>query len=193
MKVLLAAGSAPCLFADLEAARALYPGAEIMLINGACQLVEDAEHVLSGHTDKAEFFARAREKAFPLAMPWRLHATWMIRHPVPRDLYPSVTDWWGPEHSSGATSAGKAALIGLTMGFDRVVLCGCPMDGSGYVQNESEGIPQLKACQRVGDPKKQEAATIRRYKKRLAELAQTTFKGKVFSMSGYSRECLGSP
>ena len=193
MRVLLAVGSAPCLHDDMRAAKLLYPDAEVMLINGACSVVECAEHVLSGHTDKAEFFARAREKAFPLASPWRLHATWMIRHPVPRDLYPSVTDWWGPEHSSGATSAGKAALIGMTMGFDRIVLCGCPMDGSGYAPGESDGIPQLRACQRVGDPAKQQASTIRRYKKRMAELAGTTFKGRVFSMSGYTREVLGAP
>lgn len=193
MKTLLVVGSAPSLYTDLAAAREKFPGAEVMLVNGACSAVEDAQHVLAGHTDKATFFAKARSDAFPFALPWRLHATWMIRHPVPRDLYPEVTDWWGPEHSSGATSAGKAALIGLSMGFGRIVLCGCPMNGSGYFPGESAGIPQLKACQRIGDATKQEAATIRRYKKKMAELAQTTFKGKVFSMSGYTREVLGAP
>ena len=193
MRVLLAVGSAPGLYADLANGLERYPDAEVMLINGACTAVEDAQHVLAGHTDKAEFFAKARADAFPLALPWRLHATWMIRHPIPRDLYPSVTDWHGPEHSSGATSAGKAAMIGLSMGFDRIILCGCPMDGSGYFPGESKGIPQLASCQRIGDAKKQQMATIRRYRKRMLELAQTLFKGKVFSFSGYTREVLGAP
>lgn len=185
-------GSAPCLFADLEAARRLAPDHEVMLVNGACAAVEAAQHVLAGHTDKAGAFARARDKAFPLASPWRLHATFDARRPRP-DI-PEVTDWW-PQHefSSGATSAGKAARIGLAMRFDRVVLCGCPMDGSGYFPGESEGVGQLRACQRVGDPAKQQAATIRRYKARMAELAEGEFKGRVFSMSGYTRDLLGAP
>jgi hypothetical protein len=194
LRVLLVVGSAPSLFDDLAAAQALYPDAEIMLVNGACAAVEAAQHVLAGHTDKAEEFARAREEAFPFALPWRLHATQRIgSNPIRPEEYPSVTDWWGPDCTSGATSAGKAALIGLRMGFDRIILVGCPLDGSGYFVGESAGIPQLRSCQRVGDATKQQAATIRRYKKRMAELAETTFKGKVFSMSGYTRELLGYP
>ena len=194
MKVLLVVGSAPCLHEDLAAARARYPDAEIMLVNGACAAVEDAQHVLAGHTEKAEEFARAREQAFPFALPWRLHATQRAgKNLIRPEEYPSVTDWWGADCTSGATSAGKAALIAFQMGFDRVILIGCPLDGSGYFVGESAGIPQLRSCQRVGDPRKQEAATIRRYKKRMAELAETTFKGRVFSMSGYTRELLGSP
>ena len=194
MKVAIAVGSAPSLHADLAAARALYPDAEIMLINGACAAIEDAQHVLAGHTDKAEEFARAREEAFPFALPWRLHATQRIgSNPIRPEDYPSVTDWWPADCTSGATSAGKAALILLKMDFTLVVLAGCPLDGSGYFVGESAGIPQLRSCQRVGDPTKQQAATIRRYKKRMAELAETTFKGRVFSMSGYTREVLGAP
>ena len=196
MKTLLVVGSAPSLYADLEAAKALAPGHETMLVNGACTALEAAEHVLAGHTDKAPEFATARDKAFPFAPPWRLHATYDAskgRQPC-HDLWPMVTDWWPQaQFSSGATSAGKAALIGLAMGFGRVILCGCPMDGSGYFPGESEGIGQLRACQRIGDPAKQQAATIRRYRERMAELARGVFKGRVFSMSGYTRQVLGAP
>lgn len=165
-----------------------------MLINGACAAVEDAQHILAGHTEKAEEFVRARDTAFPFAREYDVHAAQRVgKNPIQAGTYPSVTRWWPADCTSGATSAGKAALIGLRMGFDRVILAGCPLDGSGYFVGESAGIPQLRSCQRVGDPAKQQAATIRRYKKRMAELAETTFKGKVFSMSGYTRELLGYP
>jgi hypothetical protein len=194
LKILLAAGSAPCVAEDLERARAMFPFADTMTINGACQLVERAEHLLAGHTDKAELFVAARRRAFPDAPPCRVHANCAAsKHPAPKHLYPSVTDWWGPEFSSGATSAGKAALIGLALGYESVILCGCPMDGSGYAPGESEGIPQFAAVQRVGDPAKQKASTIRRYYGTMEQLAKTTFRGRVFSMSGKTKEWLGAP
>lgn len=196
MRVLLAVGSAPCVYEDVVAAKVLHPDAELMLINGACVAFRDAEHVLAGHTAKAEDFARARREAFPDAAPWRLHATQYTRKQPRPDLYPSVTDWWDGSHSSGATSAGKAAMIGLSMGFEKIILCGCPMDGSGYFPGESvigAPIAHEAACQRIGDPTKQRASTIRRYRDTMARLAKTTFKGKVFSMSGFTREVLGAP
>jgi len=193
MTVLLVVGSSSGLYVDVAAAFEKFPTAEVMLVNGACTALEAAQHVLAGHTDKAEFFAKARSEAFPFALPWRLHATCTDKRPVVKSEYPSVTDWWSQGYTSGATSAGKAALIGMAMGFEKIVLCGCPMDGSGYFPGESTGIPQLKACQRIGDAAKQQATTIRRYKRRMAELAKTTFRGKVFSMSGYTREILGPP
>jgi hypothetical protein len=192
--VLLVAGSAACLLADLEAAEALFPLATILTVNGAAAVVEAAEHCLAGHTEKAEEFAAARRAAFPNARPVRWHANWgNPRRPAPKVNYPSVTDWWGPEMSSGATSAGKAALIGIAMNFSKIVLCGCPMDGSGYVAGETKGISQSAACARIGDPKAQSKKIIMRYRARMAELAQTTFKGRVFSMSGFTAEVLGRP
>jgi hypothetical protein len=192
--VVIVVGSAPSLHEDLANAKAMYPDAEVMLINGACAAIEDAEHILAGHTEKAEEFVAARDKAFPFAKPYRVHATQRVgKNCIQPEEYPSVTDWWPPECSSGATSAGKAALICLKLGVRMVVFAGCPLDGSGYFVGESAGIRQQATCQRVGDPRKQQAATIRRYKKRMAELAETTFKGKVFSMSGYTRDLLGYP
>jgi hypothetical protein len=164
-----------------------------MLVNGACAAVEHADHVLAGHTEKAEEFQAARKLAFPNARPWRLHANWAQPGKTPKAKYPSVTDWWGGDVSSGATSAGKAALIGLKMGFGKIILAGCPMDGSGYFIGESKGIKQEAACQRIGDKTKQQATIIRRYKAKMAELAETTFKGRVFSMSGYTAKVLGTP
>lgn len=193
MTLLLVAGSAPCLHEDLEQARRMFFDAETMTVNGAATAVEDVQHVLAGHTSLAEILHAARRAAFPRASDWRLHASWnSARKGVPRAQHPSVTDWWGPEVSSGATSAGKAAMIGLQMGFDKVVLCGCPLDGSGYTFDEAQ-VHQDPACARVGDPKKQNVKIIKRYRDTMAKLAANEFKGRVFSMSGFTKQVLGAP
>lgn len=191
-KVLLAVGSAPCAYEDVTKAKALYPHAEVMLINGACTMFEDAGHMLAGHTVRATDFFNARQSAFPNAKPVRVHANWVMIGKAPKRDFPCVTDWWDGTFSSGATSAGKAALIGLALGFDKVILCGCPMDGSGYSFEEAK-VPQDAACQRIGDSRMQDRSTIKRYRERLVSLAQTEFKGKVFSMSGFTQLHLGAP
>lgn len=200
MTALLVVGSAPCLYDDVARAKEKFPDAHVMLVNGACVAIEDAQHVIAGHTSKAEEFAKARREAFPFALPWRLHANTAQRKgraatPI-ETVYPSVTDWWGAQYSSGATSVGKGILIGLAMGYGPIVVCGAPMDGSGYFPGESQTGHTIKhepACQRVGDAKMQSRRTIRRYRERFEELSRTQWKGKVFSMSGFTRDCLGAP
>lgn len=192
-KVLLAVGSAPCALEDYALAKKWFPNSETMLINGACSLIEDAEHMLAGHMDKAAEFVNARAAKFPFANSIRVHATSITKHLRRYQVYyPMVTDWHGGEMSSGATSAGKAALIGLSIGFDKIILCGCPMDGSGYDPNEAQ-VSQMTACQRIGDPRVQDRSTIKRYREKMISLAQTTFKGRVYSMSGFTRLHLGPP
>lgn len=194
MAALLVVGSAPCLHDDVERALKLYPDAHIMLVNGACVALEKAEHVLAGHREKAEYFARARRTFFPDAPPWRLHANGHKMDASRKAETPSVTDWWGSEVSTGATSAGKGVRIGLAMGYDPIILCGAPMDGSGYFPGESvKGARISHDCHRVGDPARQEHRTIMGYRDKFARLAAREFNGRVFSMSGYTRELLGEP
>lgn len=201
MKALLVVGSAPCALEDLGRAKDCYPDHEIMLVNGACTLVEKAEHMLAGHTTKVKEFKWARQSAFPNAPLPKIHASWAMpsRHRRVEDQqralrrdFPDVDVWWGGDVSSGATSAGKAALIGLRLGFGTIVLCGCPMDGSGYHPGEAK-VTVEAGMQRVGDPKMQQRATIRRYRDRMANLAMGDFRGRVYSMSGYTRQVLGEP
>lgn len=191
---LLVVGSATCALDDLQKAQALYPFADVMLINGACTLVEDADHMLAGHTTKTEEFVAARRQKFPHAGRIFVHANWAhSKHRVAMNAsYPSVTHWWEGDVSSGATSAGKAALIGMKMGFWPIILCGCPMDGSGYHPDEGTTTKD-PSCQRIGDPKMQNRRTIKRYREQMANLARTVFLGKVFSMSGYTKSVLGAP
>ena len=188
---LIVVGSAPCLYDDLKKALELRPFAAVMLVNGACTSIEQADHMLSGHTVKAEQFVAARKKAFPDASPIRVHANWAKRSSRPEKELPSVTDWHGAEMSTGATSIAKGARIGLrALGFDEIILCGAPMDGSGYAGTEAV---VRHDCRRIGDPNHQGHRTIEGYRAKFARLAESEFKGKVFSMSGFTRDCLGEP
>ena len=191
-----------------------------MLINGACTAIENAEHVLAGHEEKAEFFAAARRKVFPNAPPWRLHACahpHQLKNGGMRGLCPSVTDWWPIESGIGATSASRAAKIAkYRLGFDEVILAGSPLDDSGYFVGEGKGIPQNRSCVRVGDPgvlkgmvtphhhgeystspgepmKAQETRIVKSYRERFKQLAEGEFKGWVYSMSGFTKQILGYP
>lgn len=192
---LLVVGSAPCLFDDVARALELRPFAALMLVNGACTAIERVEHVLAGHTDKAEAFAIARRQKFPNAPPWRLHATTDHKQAQGHKLsLPSVTDWHGKEMVTGAGAIGKGAAIGLkALGFDEVIICGAPMDGSGYFKGEAQ-VPQGNIV-RIGSPDAQKHRVVdgpagyRAKYKRFAE----TWRGKVFSMSGWTRECSGEP
>lgn len=199
MKVLIVAGSAPCVFADLEAAKQLYPKADVMTVNESCGGIEDIQHMLAGHTVKAEAFVQYRLEKFPnWEQPIRVHASWHRLNEAPREDYPSVTDWWGGDVHTGATSAGKAIKIGFRLGYDRIILAGCPLNGSGYFnQTETDRFQKqftrFGKCRRVGDPKEQNHRSIEKYRQKFKLLSDTEWKGKVFSMSGFTRECLGAP
>lgn len=217
---LLVVGSAPCLFEDLEQAQKLRPTAKIVLVNGACTAIEDADYVLAGHEEKAPFFARERNKTFPFALPWELWAAGPLHRPnfmkTHRQMFPEVTHWFPYESGAGATSATKAAKIGLLYrGFAEIILCGCPLDQPGYFPAEAK-VPQHVACARIGDHgrskhfttpehkpgeyttkvgelmKIQEMKIIRGYRENFKKFA-IEFKNRVFSMSGFTREQLGSP
>jgi hypothetical protein len=217
MDTMLVVGSAPCLFDDVREALKLRPFAEIMLVNGACTAIESADHMLAGHEEKAEFFAEARRKKFPASPFPRYHGCTMEhRRNEMKHLCPSVTDWHLLEKGICATSASKAAKIAkYALGFEEVILCGNPLDNSGYFEGEGKGIPQNRSCLRVGDPgfsshitphhtgqystppgtkmRVQESKIVQSYRTRFRQLAEGEFKGWVFSMSGFTREIFGSP
>lgn len=179
---LLIVGSAACVFEDFERARELRPYCDVLLINGAAQLIEQAQHVLAGHGDKADAFMAARAAKFPNASRVCVHASRRIGMAIGK----SVTHVW--DHvATGGTSAWKAVRIGKAMGYEELILCGCPLDDSGYAAGESDGIKH--ECARIGLG---EGRMYDNYRRTFAKRAKEEGQG-VFSMSGYSRELLGAP
>lgn len=194
MKTAIVVGSAPCLHDDLKRALELYPFAFICTVNGACIEIEEVDAIVAGHTNKAEIFTEARRKAFPTGKPFDVFANWAGGGKPPRHEYPSVTKWFSKNCSTGATSAAKAARMMFEMEFEQVILCGCPLDSSGYFPGESQkGLSISHDCRRLGDPKEAQARAIEGYRRKFKKLAEGEFKGKVFSMSGLTRKWLGEP
>ncbi len=179
---------------DLKRALEIYPFAFICTVNGACVEVEEIDAIVAGHTNKAEIFTEARRKAFPKGKPFDVFANWAGSGNPPKQEYRSVTRWFGRDCSTGATSAAKAARMMFEMGFERVILCGCPLDSSGYFPGESEkGRSIGHDCRRLGDPKESQSRAIEGYRRKFKKLAETEFKGRVFSMSGLTKKWLGEP
>ena len=229
MRTLLVIGSAPCLYDDVKRALDLRPFAEAILVNGACAALDWPAHMLCGHEEKTNEFVTARVHAFPGKPLPRVHATFHrltgvktaeVRVEEARQRFPRVTDWWPATIHMGAGSAGKAIGIARQMGFDEAVLCGCPMDGSGYFPGEGDGfdprhperggIKQSMNCLRIGDGGKargypkpgtggsewmdvQDTRIVRGYREHFAKLSEAEFKGWVYSMSGFTRDHVGEP
>lgn len=197
MRAAIVAGSAPCAHVDFENARKLYPDAFVIAVNGACAMFEEIDAMLAGHTYGAAAFVKARLEAFPgrpLPAVWANWAGPVLRHkhktPPAKEL-PMVTRWFDASHSSGATSAGKGILMALTAGYSPVVVAGCPLDNSGYSFDEAR-IKHDPSCKRVGDPRYDKHKTILRYREAFKKHSDA-WRGKVFSMSGFTRDCLGPP
>lgn len=87
--------------------------------------------------------------------------------------------WHWPFGAHG-TSALGAALAGVGMGYESIVLCGVPLDNGPH-----NGEPPWRRT-------KFEASEVPEGDKHWKRFCEV-FKGKVFSMSGRTREWLGEP
>ena len=89
---------------------------------------------------------------------------------------------WGGHGTSGL----GAVLVGVGLGYDRIVLCGMPLDDGPH-----NGQPPWRKCRFASSEAAGSVFTGRNsHWQRAIDLA---FQGKVKSMSGRTREWLGSP
>lgn len=180
---LLIIGAAPCVFADLKLARAKRPDAHVMTINEAAGAVV-GEHLLAGHVEKADLFLAYRRKHFPDAAAPYVHGSARNLAMVPK----CVTHLWRGV-ATGGTSAWKAVLVARGMGYEELVLCGCPLDASGYF-NPLDTARFRHSCDRIGYGEGRMYQNYRDSFTRRAKEAKTA-GWAVYSMSGLSRELLG--
>ena len=103
--------------------------------------------------------------------------------------YPDVDYWWDWERSD-ATSAQTAIRIGLCMGFDEIILCGCPLQ-AGNIQHPEQVKKDGKDWPPKGDFNSGEDQ-LTSFKRNFAKYCGL-WHNKVFSMSGFTRDCLGAP
>lgn len=86
---------------------------------------------------------------------------------------------WEIEGGRGGSSGLFAAMIGLALGYDKIILAGVPIDGTGHFFDP----PGKVVNQFLGTNIKEEWDNANR----------NYFKGRVKSLSGRTREWLGEP
>lgn len=173
----IVAGNALCLHDDLKAAREIYGEIPVIAVNGAAREIK-AFALYSGHPDR--FMARGHEW---IRHQKRLFGSDFTVHSASKSAEtrancPWVDYWWENTGVSRGTSAWAARKMAAFMGFDLVVLCGCPLEPgnyTGYRPGQMMTRPDL----------------VHKYAK-IVE-AEPEWHPGCLSMSGFTRELLGSP
>lgn len=180
MKTIALCGSAPGVLDELEEVRRNIPDVEVMAVNGAIAVV-DAPSVFTIHYNFAERFRKMAGR------PVEIHS----RKPGPRaqrtsgamDDYPGVEAWHDLPPTRGGSGAAAAMMLSK-LGYDQIIMCGCPFNWTvGYENN----------CKLRKTSKAEDFSITKRHREGLAETFKAGLLENVVSMSGYSRDLLGSP
>jgi len=167
----IVSGYASCLHEDLRIAWDIFPNAGVIAVNAAAKEVK-ATALFSFHPEKF-ISSRWIEHQKKFGDEFTVHAMNRERH---GDLS-YVQYWWPPSHGGG--SAWGARKLAWLMGFDTVILCGCPMIAGPYVGNH--GIGGFMTQEDV----------VENYRREIRE--DTEWHEGCFSMSGATRDILGYP
>jgi len=119
------AGAAWCLHEDLHLARALVGDVPVIAVNAAAREVR-AFALFTQHTER--FTQRGHEW---IRHQRRLFGGGFTVHAPGKGTEPHVDHWW-PDARGGGGSAWGARKVAWLMGFDPVILCGCPLDPGPY-------------------------------------------------------------
>ena len=166
----LVCGSAACLYDDIEQARDRYPDTPIIAVNGAAKLVS-AIAIYTKHPER--FISRRWLEAqrFFFGDGASVHAD------VRATSRPVCVEYWWSGLWGGGSSAWDARKLASALGFELVILCGCPLVAGPHVGSLSfasfmhrEDIVEEFRCQIEADSEWHEG---------------------VCSMSGWTRELLG--
>ena len=174
-------GSAPSLIEEFAFARRHHPESFVIVVNEAGIAVHG--HVLvTQHPEKAKYFLSISSNPGIEAHTGKLT--------YERSCHPGIAVWWR-DCSILATSGGAAIAIALRMGFERIVLCGMPMNGGdGYVRGAGRFDDEKRFGKEHGD-----GAYIGGYQDALRRFATATPRARaaVRSLSGFTRDLFGAP
>lgn len=176
--VCLVVGTAPCWREDYEAALAAYPDADVCLINEASKLGIPAKHFATCHPEKIDQF-------LPQDSGYCIH----VRDTEAAVNRPHVRH----NVTTGASSAMFAAVVMASIGYDRVILCGCPMNGGGgYAAEIGQTHGNTRDDPRVGYITANHPL-MRVWHRCLMELREKypQICAKIRSMSGQTKDAFG--
>ena len=169
------AGAAWCLHDDLARARDLYGDLPVIAINGAARDVK-ADFLYSGHPERFETHRWVHHQKRLFGDIFTVHSGY--KNTPPTDC-PLVDFWWRGTGIARGTSAWAARKMAAFMGFDLVLLCGCPLDPGPYVGH------------RLGHELMLKESVIDKYRRIIA--SETEWHEGCLSLSGWTATFLGSP
>lgn len=169
--VCLIIGTNPCWKEDYDNAIKVYPDAKICVVNYAAELIK-ADYIATVHGDQMGLFLKNYkfgELPFQIAMD----------NDVAGDVKFKLNTY---THGGSAPFAAAAMIM---IGFDKAIMCGCPIDGTGgYATKrfntsfkwDNPNAPRLKTWE----------YGMRRFKGAYPHIAD-----KIHSMSGMTRKIFG--
>lgn len=175
----LICGSAPCLFDDYNEALRHRPNAEVIAINDAASVIY-ADFLATLHPEDAEKF-RAKSMTDNIIV-----ISGQLR------LVPSEVDYWFTDCNSGGTTAGSAIKMARVMGFEEIILCGCPMSGGDGYFDAKPKPNKFGMSSRFGNAPS-DCRVVKTHQQRLCQEAHEGDYQNVSSMSGFTREFFGPP
>lgn len=100
----------------------------------------------------------------------------------PKKTTPEVREWHPPTSYKGGTSSLFGVWVGLQLGYERIILGGCPMDATGHFFDRPgrtfEGSNQDYSIRHISTT---------------WQMAAQEFNDRVRSVSGRTRQWLGEP
>lgn len=168
----LVCGNAACLFDDVARARAIFENAPVIAVNGAAKVIQ-AVALYSKHPERFTAFRWLEAQRFHFGAKPTTHADTRAAGKPP------CVDYWWTGLWGGGGSAWDARKLAHFMGYAPVVLCGCPLDPGPYTNGG--GIGGFMTDKQV----------VQDLRDGLAR--ETPWHAGAYSMSGYTRELLGTP
>lgn len=173
MGVALVIGSARGVWEDLRAASPLFTERPITLAVNAMVAILPwiIDHAVSHHGQALAHLVAYRRLI--VSLPPAARDAPLVTHST--QAADGIDRLW-PEFKAGDSGL-LAARVALALGASRVILAGVPLDDSGRVHDDPARTPFEYA----------------RFYRPVWEAARAELAGRVWSMSGFTRELLGAP
>lgn len=177
--VCIVLGTHPCWLNDVNKVLKDYPDADICGVNEAPRLMV-CDHLATCHGEKIDLYLEHCEGYTPLV------------HLRDNDVKPETIDVphhiWPVRTMAGSAPFAAAAMVML--GYDKVIFCGCPMDGGGGYAFE-DTHKSTRYDPRIGFEKdhrmiKTWHRCMRLFKEQFPEMS-----AKICSMSGTTQQIFG--
>lgn len=179
---LVICGDGACVWDDLErfeakstinGGRVLKPGWQFMTVNKMVEVFPgDIEHAYSNEATFLRRCIAARRQEYTREFTGPKHV-----HSIGQG-----SDWCWPFNGSGTSGLG-ACLVGIGLGYQRIVLCGVPLDNGPH-----NGEPPWRTTAFASS---EAAGAMGSDRNSHWELAKVAFAGRVRSMSGRTKTWLG--